>query len=259
MAQDDQMQMGNQTVDTPRLSGPIIIDKMKKGAFGIKLNLLELDILVGVGGKPYSDLGHLSDEIEYHLQEYARPVLLSFMREGKLFHVLTDRVLGVDFLPVQGDSLKSLSSLMRNVELPFSSDMRNYHIYCDKDKQAELHSQTRSILAMLAPPFWIMSQRFFEGAIVSTLAVATAFVVHWMLGVLTYVILCLYVGRDQHKLGQSFMGYRGFRQIFCIAGTTEADAQLAALHLDPELKFIFTPKKLRQRLSKPVPSRSIGE
>jgi hypothetical protein len=181
------------------------------------------------------------------------------MREGKLFHVLTDRVLGVDFLPVQGDSLKSLSSLMRNVELPFSSDMRNYHIYCDKDKQAELHSQTRSILAMLAPPFWIMSQRFFEGAIVSTLAVATAFVVHWMLGVLTYVVLCLYVGRDQHKLGQSFMGYRGFRQIFCIAGTTEADAQLAALHLDPELKFIFTPKKLQQRLSKPVPSRSIGE
>ena len=49
MAQDDQMQMGNQTVDTPRLSGPIIIDKMKKGAFGLKLNLLELDILVGVG------------------------------------------------------------------------------------------------------------------------------------------------------------------------------------------------------------------
>ena len=112
---------------------------------------------------------------------------------------------------------------------------------------------------MLAPPFWIMSQRFFEWAIVSTLAVATAFVVHWMLGLLTYVILCLYVGRDQHKLGQSFMGYRGFRQILCIAGTTEADAQLTALHLDSELKFIFTSKKSQQRRSKPVPSRSIGE
>ena len=259
MAQSDVTQFGNQIVDNPRLSGPLIIDKIKKGSFGYKLNLIELDILVGVGGKSFSDLGQLEDEIAYHLEEYARPVLLSFMREGKLFHVLTSHLLGVEFLPVHGESLQSLNSLMRNVELPFSRDMRNYHVYCDKTKQAELHSQTTSLLAMIAPPFWIMSQRFFEGAIVSTLALATAFVVHWMLGLLTYVVLCIYVGRDQHKLGQSFMGYRGFRQIFCIAGTSEIEAQSTALSLDGELHFIFTSKQARPRRSKPVPSRSLGE
>ena len=52
MAQAEQMQVGNQTVDAPRLSGPMIIDKIKQTSFGLKLNLLELDILVGVGGKP---------------------------------------------------------------------------------------------------------------------------------------------------------------------------------------------------------------
>lgn len=252
-------QANPQQLDNPRLSGPMIVDKISKGCVGQKLALIELDILVGIEGEVYSDLGPLEDEIVYQLEEFSRPVLLSFMRAGRVFNVLTDRPLGIKFVPAHGESLQSLDALMRNVELPFSQNMQNYHIYCDKDKNAELHSQTTSIMAMVAPPFWILSQRFFEGAVVSVLAILTAFVVHWGLGMATYILMCIYVGRDQKKLGQSFMGFRGFRQIYCLASRSEIEAQQSAKEMDEDLKFIFAAWQAKARLPKPVPSQAIDE
>jgi hypothetical protein len=55
-----------------RLSSPITITMIKKDNFGLKLNLLELDFLVGVGEKTYSDLGHLENEI-YKTSVATRP------------------------------------------------------------------------------------------------------------------------------------------------------------------------------------------
>ena len=254
MAQSNQTQL-----DNPRLSGPMIVDKITKGSIGQKLALIELDILVGIEGQAYTELGPLEDEIDYQLEEFRRPVLLSFMREGRVFNVLTERPLGVKFVPAHGESLQSLNALIRNVALPFSQDMQNYHIFCDKDKNAELRSQTTSILAMVAPPLWILSQRFFEGAVVAVLAILTAFVVHWGLGMATYVLMCIYVGRDQKELGQSFMGFRGFRQIYCLASRSEIEAQQSAKDLDEDLQFIFAAWQAKTRLPKPVPSRAIGE
>ena len=254
MAQPNQTQ-----VDNPSLSGPMIVDKIAKGCVGEKLALTELDILVGIEGQPYTELGPLEDEIDYQLEEFSRPVLLSFMREGRLFNVLTDSPLGVKFVPASGESLQSLNALIRNVELPFSQDMQNYHIYCDKDKNAELHLQTTSILAMVAPPFWILSQRFFEGAVVSVLAILTAFVVHWGLGMATYILMCIYVGRDQKKVCQSFMSFRGFRQIYCLASRSEIEAQQSAKDMNEDLTFIFAAWQAKARLPKPVPSRVLGE
>ena len=125
MAQSNQSQ-----IDNPRLSGPMIVDKIAKGCVGQKLALIELDILVGIEGQTHSDLGPLEDEIDYQLEEFRRPVLLSFMRAGRVFNVLTDRPLGVKFVPAHGESLQSLNALMRNVELPFSQNIQFRKVIC---------------------------------------------------------------------------------------------------------------------------------
>ena len=259
MAEPIETRVGENVTQNPKLSGPLLVDKIKPGCYGQSLTLKELDILVGVASQPYGELGPLEDEIEYHLEEFARPVLLSFMREGKLFHVLAERPLGVNMVHLQGESLQSLDGLMRNIEFPYAEGMQNYQIFSDKDKKAELRLHTTSIIAMIAPPFWIMSQRFFEGVVVSVLAILTGFVVHWILGVLTYGLMCLYVGRDQKKLVRSFLGFRGFVQIYTLAAHNEVSAQRAAIDMEEDLQFIFAAKVPRQPRPKPIPSRVIGE
>jgi hypothetical protein len=61
--------------------------------------------------------------------------------------------------------------------------------------------------------------------------------VHWILGAVYYIILCLYVGREQLNMAMGFMSYRRMIYMQSIAAINELQAQVAALAIDKDLHF----------------------
>ena len=119
-----------------------------------------------------------------------------------------------------------------------SVELSEYLIYYDNSKNAEFLLRTRSLMAMVAPPFWLLNQRMPEAAVTSMLALVLTFAVNPILGWIFYLVLCLYVGREQTNLAMSFMSYK--RMIFMqqIAAINELEAQKTAIAIDPELFFL---------------------
>ena len=117
------------------------------------------------------------------------------------------------------------------------AELSEYLIYYDNKKNAELLLRSKSLLAMVVPPFWFLNQRMPEAMLASVLAGLAAMTAHWILGVIYYTILCLYVGREQLNLARAFMSYKRMIYMQSIAAVSEFQAQRTALSIDNDLYF----------------------
>lgn len=194
------------------------------------------DILIAVDGAPFS--GSV-DTLEDRLQSAAKPPVLSFLRNGVVFHVFGHAPFGAQFGPLEPEEAAEAAAAQARLEMPEPGQMRPFDIFRNRDGWADLRDASASFLAMIAPPLWMLNQRFYEGAIAATLTLATAFVVHWILGFLTLVLMCLYIGREQQGLTRSFLLYRNFYPVYMLAAPNELEAQRTALALNPNLAFVF--------------------
>ena len=104
-------------------------------------------------------------------------------------------------------------------------------------KNAELVDRSQSLLAMVCPPFWFLNQRMPEAALASILAFFVALTVHWILGVVFYLMLCIYSGREQGNMLIAFMSFRKFLYLQTIVAENELNAQRTVLSLDSEMFF----------------------
>ena len=220
----------------------LCIEKVVGGYAGA-LGLQKGDIIAGVDGVPFygdktdfNTLFNFDEEDDEASAEEA--TVLTVDRAGMFFNLIARMCVICTFKQVDAP-FSELPETLQNALLSATSiELSEYLIYYDNNKNAELLLRTRSLMAMVAPPFWLLNQRMPEAAVTAILAVVLTFAVNPILGAIFYLVLCLYVGREQMNLAISFMSYK--RMIFMqqIAAINELEAQKTAISIDPELFFL---------------------
>ena len=236
--------------------------KSFRGSYAKNLGLQLGDRIVGLDGKEFfGSASDINERFDVDEEEYARTTIqavLTVSREGRIFNVIIDQPLSVTFEEKDAVEVINPTRLEELLQTAQSDSLSQYMIFYDIKKNAELVLRTKSLLAMIMPPFWFLNQRAWEAAIASLLALVATLAVHWLLAMIYFVVLCLYVGREHMNLAISFMSYRRFIYLQTIAAESELQAQRVALSIDEELFFQrpvqgleqIRPKKRKKNQSK---------
>ena len=239
----------------------LFIEKVVGGYSGA-LGLQKGDIIAGVDGVPfYGDktdfkaLFNFDEESEEASgEEYT---VLTIDRAGLFFNVVARMRVLCTFKQVDAPYSELPETLQHALLSATSIELSEYLIYYDNSKNADLLLRTRSLMAMVAPPFWLLNQRMPEAAATSMLALVLTYSVNPILGAIFYAVLCLYVGREQLNLAMSFMSYKRMIYMQQIAAINELEAQKTAISIDPELFFLrpaaglAQERRRRAKLKKP--------
>ncbi|MGB1915429.1 MAG: hypothetical protein ACPHL3_05615 [Paracoccaceae bacterium] len=249
-------------MDQDAPSSKALVIKSFRGGYARSIGLQLGDRIVGLDGEEFfgstADLNERFDVDEEEHESSSIQAVLTVCRESRIFNVIIDQPLSVTFeeKEVVEDILPTkLEELLQNAK---SKRLYEYMIFHDIKKNAELVLKSKSLLAMIIPPFWFLNQRVWEAAIASILGFIATFAVHWLLAAIYFAVLCLYVGREHMNLAVSFMSYRRFIYLQTIAAETELQAQRVALDLDGELFFRqpvhgleqTRPKKRKKKLTR---------
>lgn len=222
---------------TPHRTGPLRIASFRARAQGRDLKLKAGDILVGADGRDWRRVASLEGWLKDRL-EAKETVLLAVLRGERIFFLQVAHRLGAEFAALTPPETAALEAALPLV-FPDPLLARNWEIHAARDGAAEALDTAPSFLAMILPPLWLFGRRFHEEAAIALLALATAFVAHWMVGAAAYAALCLLVGRHQAAIARAALQRAGLMRVAVVAAEDEAAAQAAARGLGHELKFRF--------------------
>ena len=236
----DELEENIQTEDQ-EASDKVLCIKKVFGTYAKILGLANGDLILGINGSPFN--GTLEDFKDYFDADYDDEeienleLVLTIKRGQSLFNVICCNKLICKFEMIKNPSSEPSEDLLNMLKLAENRDLNEYLIYHDNKKYAELLLRSKSLLAMVIPPFWLLNQRVPEAALASILALVATVSVHWILGAVYYCILCFYVGREQINLAMSFMSYKRLVYMQVIAATSDIEAQRIAISLDKDLFF----------------------
>ena len=217
--------------------------KIKKvsGGYGRNLGLIKDDVIIGVDGEFFfgtkEDFRNQFDiDDEGERSEHPSPVL-TIKRDDALFNIICQQMVSCKFEPIENPYPQPGEQVQQTLAMAKDQDLSEYLIYYDNKKNAEILLRSKSLLAMVIPPFWFLNQRMPEAMLASVLGGLVALTVHWILGAVYYTILCLYVGREQLNMAMGFMSYKRMIYMQSIAAINELQAQRVALTIDKDLYF----------------------
>ena len=105
------------------------------------------------------------------------------------------------------------------------------------DSRCNIFDTRVSQLGIYLPPIWLIQQRLWE-PLVATLAIyAITLIVHWVLFVISVILLALYFRKSQLVLLRSFNLHKGKQIWMIIASKNMIDAQKTARLFDPNIVF----------------------
>lgn len=233
------------------------------GGYAKSLGLLKGDIIIGLDGdvfygdsEDFKSFFEIDDDDDDYSSEHSAPIM-TVKRNEAFFNVICYKKILCKFEQIDNPHPDPSEQVQQILETVKNGELSEYLIYHDNKKNAQLLLRSKSLLAMVAPPLWFLNQRVPEAMLASILGGLATLTVHWILGVLYYVILCLYIGREQLNLAISFMSYKRMLYMQPIASANEFEAQCTALAIDEDLFFerpvegLVQKKKRSKRKVKP--------
>lgn len=239
------------------------------GGYGKNLGIRKADVIIGVDGdaffgtaKEFNDYFD-TDEDDDIAQNHK--LVLTIKREEAVFNVICHEKISCKFEQTENPYPNPSEWVQQALVMAKHDELAEYLIYYDNKKNAELLLRSKSLLAMVVPPLWFLNQRMPEAMVASVLGGLATLTVHWILAVIYYVILCLYVGREQLNMAMNFMSYKRMIYMQSIAALNELQAQIAALAIDSDLYFqrpvegLIQEKKRRKKKSKTASLNTVTE
>jgi hypothetical protein len=223
------------------ISGKVLKIQKVVGGYGRNLGLIKGDIIIGVDGEiflgtkdDFRDQFDIDDEDE--ASEHQSRVL-TIKRDEALFNLICKQMVKCKLEPIDNPYPQQSEHVQQTLAMAKDQELSEYLIYYDNKKNAEILLRSKSLLAMVIPPFWFLNQRMPEAMLASVLGGLAALAVHWILGAVYYTILCLYVGREQLNMAMGFMSYKRMIYMQSVAAINELQAQRVALTIDKDLYF----------------------
>ncbi len=214
------------------------------------------DVIVGVDGKPFNgsieDLLDIFDEIDE--QEGG---LLTIWREGHSFNLIVFGPLGCVFELTQDDTTKNIHKALPTIDMGNINELVTFELLKNINGECNIYDTRVSQLGIYLPPAWLFQQRLWE-PLIATLAIYSATLsVHWVLFIISYILLGLYFRKAQLVLLRSFSLNKGKQIWMIIAARTMVDAQKIARSFDQNI--IFTPDLIGPPLVLEKPDKKKGK
>ncbi|WP_273511225.1 DUF2628 domain-containing protein [Planktotalea frisia] len=221
--------------------GPLRVNGAGHSRLVQELALNAGDIIVAVNGILWSRVRSLEYAIDTLVEKAEKPVILTILRAGQFFDVITDSPVKNQTKVVMQEEVESLLSGLSIPLAPDSKNVSRYAVFTSMDHQADIVELRPSFSAMLFPPLWLVFRGLWAAVASFVCVLLTAFAINWVFGVVLYVALCVYVGRKQVALAQVSMQRRGMLKIMVLAASSELEAQNIATRFHEKLVFKFSP------------------
>ena len=182
------------------------------------------DVIVAVDGRV--NRHNLSDLLTGIRVRKDQETLVTYIRNGVLFSVFVTGYLGLDAEVATPDAIEECKEIIDREGLIGKSGCRPYSVYINRENKCEIRDNTPSLLALVFPPFWMLSQRYVEG----------------MVGCIMVYVYCAFsysVWREQKKFVDMFLLRMGYRPYMRLAGYSEEYLQLSLLKDRVELDFMY--------------------
>lgn len=224
--------------NTEAASTFLVIKELRGISRGRSLRLQPEDIVVAIDGTPYhQDIETFLDIIFECDPETGK--LLTIWRNGVLFNVIVRGPLGCTLEHAKPEVAEKVTAAFANYTAPQIETVATYEILRDMFRKCVVIDTRLSQMAMIFPPLWLAQNRLWEVLIATFLIYGATLSVHWVLFVITYVILSIYFRKAHLVLRRSFAMMRGRHIWMVTAAASELEIQQLCRSFDA--KCTFTP------------------
>ena len=165
--------------------------------------------------------------------------LLTIWRNGVLFNVIVRGPLGCTLEHAKPDVAEKVTADFAKYTVPQIETLATYEVLRDMFRKCVVIDTRLSQMAVIFPPLWLAQNRLWEVLIATFLIYGATLSVHWVLFVITYVILSIYFRKAHLVLRRSFAMMRGRHIWMVMAAASELEIQQLCRSFDA--KSTFTP------------------
>ena len=224
--------------DAEAASTFLVIKELRGISRGRSLRLQPEDIVVAIDGTPYhQDIETFLDIIFECDPETGK--LLTIWRNGVLFNVIVRGPLGCTLEHAKPEVAEKVTAAFANYTAPQIETVATFEVLQDMFRKCVVIDTRLSQMAMIFPPLWLAQNRLWEVLIATFLIYGATLSVHWVLFVITYVILSIYFRKAHLVLRRSFAMMRGRHIWMVTAAASELEIQRLCRSFDA--KCTFTP------------------
>ena len=220
--------------------GPLKLTNTKGTHLYTEYQLAVDDVIVAVNGKPWTQLSSVLDTIKNALDFGMRPVLVTVSRKGQIFSVFLSNPIVSGFKVLVDEEAEPYQNVTPVISIQHIRTLSNYTIVADQKNLADVIEMRKTFGAMVFSPFWLIARRLWEPLIAFICTTLTALSVNTLFGVVIYLVMCVYIGRQQVKLSLTSMTRDGLYKKMVIAARDELEAQNVAHNFHEGLKFKFS-------------------
>ena len=200
------------------------------------LRLKTGDVIVGVRGEVYNEsveeLLDIFDEIDEQEGE-----ILTIWREGFSFNLIIYGPLGCIFEFTPDEITRAVHKALPEMQMGNVNEFITFELLRGIDSRCNIFDTRVSQLGIYLPPIWLIQQRLWEPLIATLAIYAITLSVHWVLFVISVILLALYFRKSQLVLLRSFNLHKGKQIWMIIASKHMIDAQRTARLFDPNIVF----------------------
>ena len=200
------------------------------------LRLKTGDVIVGIRGEVFNgsveELLDIFDEIDD--QDGG---MLTIWREGHSFNLIIYGPLGSIFEFTPDEITRDINKALPEIQMGNVDELVTFEFLRGIDSRCNVFDTRVSQLGIYLPPIWLIQQRLWEPLIATLAIYAITLIVHWVLFVISVILLALYFRKSQLVLLRSFNLHKGRQIWMIIASKNMIDAQRTARLFDPNIVF----------------------
>ena len=200
------------------------------------LRLKTGDVVVGIRGEVFNgsveELLDIFDEIDD--QDGG---ILTIWREGFSFNLIIYGPLGCIFEFTPDEITRDINKALPEIQMGNVDELVTFELMRGIDSRCTIFDTRVSQLGIYFPPIWLIQQRLWEPLVAILAIYAITLTVHWVLFVISVILLALYFRKSQLVLLRSFNLHKGKQIWMIIASKHMIDAQRTARLFDPNIIF----------------------
>lgn len=233
---EDSTYADGQSLNEAALSNLICIKEISTISRARSMRLQPGDVIFGYDSQPYrSGINDFVELLEECDEETG--VILTVWRNGLIYNVIGYGPLGATFEFINSETAEKIELDIKDYTFPKRDELIVYEVLRDLYRRCEIIDTTPDPVATYIPVVWLIQHRLFEPLLAISLVYAITFAVHWVLFVISYIILCVYFKRASLMMLRSFIVYKQYQMWMVIAAKNLIEVQEACRKVDPKTRF----------------------
>ena len=204
-------------------------------AFNMKLK--ENDVILALDGelinKSYEDFSK-------ELQEIKERKILTLLRDGVFFNTFVYGSLGVICENETSAKIPELENFNSKREIDSDAFYQQFEVFKKIGNPAILLNTSPSILASLAPPFWMIENRLWNFLGISLVFYMVLMMISPWLFFIGWILKSWYVGNSQIDILRLFYRLNNYNNSLSFCAKSEKEAQELSRKFDSKIDFYYS-------------------